>query len=145
MKIYISQGPSEELEQLGHLRISDFNKIDIIADDSECTDIVIQDLSFVNYNDLNSFLAKTVSKLRLGGKISICSPDIYSLSLKLIRKSINAQQFNDIVFGDNENVQCIHDLEAVQSVLGGLGIEITEKKYVSSYLIVSGVRNGNKD
>lgn len=143
MKIYIAQNQSEELEKLGHLRIGDFSKIDIIIDDAECTDIVIQDLSFVSYDDLKYFLEKIVSKLRLGGKISICSPDVYSLSLKLIRKLINASQFNEIVFGEGGSVRCIHDLKAVQEVLSELGLEITEKKYVSSYLVVSGVRNGN--
>jgi hypothetical protein len=63
--------------------------------------LVLQTIELVSYKNIDKFLAKLVSLLRIGGNIVISGVDLYCFNRDLINQTIDAKTYNDVIFARN--------------------------------------------
>jgi hypothetical protein len=124
MKLQFTKEVSS-IDYCTHVR--DMNLVDILCDDMEAEEILVD--NFLNqfpYNVLGNAVAKIVSKLRLGGQITITEHDIDFLCHNLSVGKLNHQEFNEIVFSGGP-ASCLFSIETIVDLLKQAGLKITEK------------------
>lgn len=110
-----------------YTHVRDMNLVDILCDDMEAEEILVDNfLNQFSYNVLGNAVSKIVSKLRLGGHITIAEHDIDFLCHNFSVGKLNHQEFNDIVFSGGPAL-CLFSMETVVDLLKQAGIKITEK------------------
>jgi hypothetical protein len=121
--------------------INDINIVDILADDAEATDILVDEfLNQFSYADAGKVLNKILSKLRLGGSITVVQTDGELICYHLARGMIDLERFNEIVFP--YPCKSLMSLEIVEALLKNAGIKIVSKHITENDIaIVKGTRN----
>lgn len=139
MKILFSKCAQEKD---GFVCITNLNSIDLIVEDSEATEIILDNyLSAFAHSQGQEILKKILSKLRLNGKIIIYNPDIDLICFEYTKNNLNEKTLNDILF-DGSVLASFWSMETLCDLLKNNGIEILSKKFVNQTLaVIIGVRN----
>lgn len=137
MKVILTRNAIEDNDAV---IINDINIIDIMVADAEATEIIVDEfLNQFSYADAGKVLNKILSKLRLGGTVTVVQTDIELLAYHLARGMIDVERFNEIAFpGPCKSAM---SLEIVESLLKGARIKIIHKFFNDDICTVRGVRN----
>lgn len=120
MKIYI--GP-KNIEDSSYKSISSIQMLSYLADDSECTTIVLDGvLSKQNLNEVINALSLCSSKLRLGGKLQIIDID-FDILTYVYGKNQDIQNLNSRVFQLGP-INSLLTLELVKQLCVQVGLTI---------------------
>ena len=110
-----------------YTHVRDMNLVDIQCDDMEADEILVDNfLNQFTYSILGNVVSKIVSKLRLGGQITIAENDIDFLCHNLSTGKMNHQEFNDTIFSGGP-AMCLFSVETIVDLLKQAGLKITEK------------------
>jgi hypothetical protein len=122
MKIYIG---NQEIDESVFKKIKNVELISYIADDSECTEIVIDNaLRTVSMNDLNNRAALIRSKMRLGSKLVVNDIDFDLLSFHQY-KNTDIVQANQFLFPCSS----VLNMDLVISLFQSVGLEVVSKTF----------------
>jgi hypothetical protein len=128
LKIYLSNEINENYEAMGYLRVDNINSIDYIAEDSECTSIIID--TFLNkfaIVNVPEVLFKVVSKLRINSEITIIDNDIDLIANNYTRGIISFMELNEHYFKENF-IRSFIRLEDIEDMLSQSGLVIKSKQ-----------------
>ena len=123
MKLQILRGGQEEIENYSHVVASD-NKVDIShIINNECERILATDvLDCFTVDGVPELIQALVSKLRLGGEMSIGGTEIRMLCKSIINGSITPEEGSGIISG----LYSASSLQFVQEALEKLGLTVVD-------------------
>lgn len=105
------------------------NQLDNVVEDSECTDIILDNiLHYIKLEQIETLLSHVIRKLRHNGELVINFNDINLLSQKIFRCSIEPEQYNEVLFNGKQSV---FTLQYLEEILKNNNLEITSKEFVS--------------
>lgn len=126
-------------EDNDYVYLNDVNGIDLFCEDSEATEIYIDDfVCNVKMSDQKLLVATILNKLRLNGEVIVTFYDAELIAHGLGTGSVSLEDFNDMVGGRSS----VTTREKVAQILEELGITIQSVAFLSNNMvIISGVRN----
>lgn len=122
MRIYIG---NQEIDESVFKKIKNVELISYIADDSECTEIVIDNaLRMVSMSDLNNRAALIRSKMRLGSKLVINDIDFDLLCFHQY-KNTDIAQANQFLLPCSS----VLNMDLIISLFQSVGLEVVSKAF----------------
>ena len=133
MKLYLSK---EIIADNSYTYIRDINLLDIMCDDMEAEEIVVDNfLNQFSYSQFGQVVNKIVTKLRIGGQITVAEHDIDFLCHGITTGRLDQQEFNEIVFSGGPAMS-LFKTETVVDLLLQNGLKIDEKTIDSNNLCI---------
>ena len=127
MKILLSHIQPEDSGS--HTWIQDINNIDMFVENSEATEIIVDNfLTAYNYSSIGSLVAKIASKLRLNGKIIVYQQDIDFVCHQYNKTGIDIQDLNTLLFNGGIPMYSVLNAEVVSALLTSTGLTIEQKQ-----------------
>lgn len=124
MKVYLSSFKKETNQKWA----SNIPMLDGLVLDAEGTDIICDDfVSTFEFNEINSLLAKIVSKLRIKGKLTIAEVDSDILFRRGYNQEISESDANAALFS-NQKRKCVVSLNTIIQALPA-NVEVESKTY----------------
>ena len=119
--------------------------LDHVADDSECNEIIAEDMvDFLSSDDLEKTIQHWVSKLRHSGKIVIGGTDMYEVCKHFFQKGISTKDANILIHGEQKEAWDFRinqtTIENLESILSNLGIDILKKRSSNFKMVIEGER-----
>jgi len=115
MKVYL--GDNENVE-IGWNRCSDITQLRQAVLDAEANEIRCDYfLSRYNFADLPKVLNFILSKIRLGGKLSITDIDAGLVARQIFREDQQIQDVNLQVFSKSNSLKCLMKLEHIRGLI----------------------------
>lgn len=123
MKLQILKDGQDEIKNYSHVVAGD-NKVDIShITNNECEHILATDvLDCFTVEGVPELLQALVSKLRLGGEMSIGGTEIRLLCKSIINGSITPEEGSGVISG----LYSASSLQNVQEALEGLGLTVVD-------------------
>jgi hypothetical protein len=107
--------------------ITDLSLLDMMCDDAEAEDIVVDEyLRRFKYAEIGPVMQKIVSKLRIGGTITVVDRDIELMAYRLSKGDIDVDQFNDLLCSEGP-INCFVTMDTIRDLLNSFGIHIQEQ------------------
>jgi predicted SAM-dependent methyltransferase len=153
MKIRITVGETEKLN--GYVNIdpitkfdgiaSDIRNLDDIVSDSECMEILSDDvIDFLEKKESMKVLSHWIKKIRHGGKIIVTSVDAYEVAKSFYRKTFDIDIFNKAIhgsFSEPWDVRLSHTtMEELSDFFQSQGLIVTKKRINGIKLTVEAER-----
>ena len=125
MKVVLSHS-KPELQS--HSWIQDINTLDTIVDNSEATEIIVDNfLSSFNFDVVGHVVSKIVSKLRISGEVIFYVKDISLICHNVDSMGLEISEINKLFFEDSANMSSVLNIENVCDLLEGAGLKVHEK------------------
>ena len=127
------------------IKKADVRNLDELADDAECTEIIVNSLyDFLNLEDAVNSIKHLSKKLRHKGKIVLIGSDARELCRKFVEGSINIINFNEEIHGSFEetwDVKMSHfTMESMSELLESLGLQVVKKRLDNYNYLVEAIR-----
>jgi hypothetical protein len=127
MKVYFSKN---EPEMNGYVHISNSKMLDLLVEDSQVTEIIIDDtLSSVEFNELPNLFSLLCSKLRIGGSLVVYYTDFSLICPQYENGDLSIEEINELFAGKS----CILNEDVVSSLISQNNIKVTKSGYNSRY------------
>lgn len=99
--------------------------------DNSLEEIVLNDLlDFFIYSDTTILIDKIISKLKVGGKVSIQSIDLYHLARSITFEDIDLDTVKMILYPTRKSIYTIYDM---QTEFKNRQLDIIDKKYINIF------------
>lgn len=110
----------------------DISNLDNLVDTASCTDIIARNvLEYVPHNEVPEVVAHWISKLRHGGKITINTTDLRSISKTILRDAFSPSEMLELLYGKQSNPLDVKKSAMTTQMLSALlesgGLKITNK------------------
>ena len=124
---------------------ADVRNLDDVAMDSECVEIIAEDvLDYLVIDEARAAIAHWIKKLRHGGRIVIYGTDSYEVCKQLMQRTIDIDQFNHLIHGEFTqpwDVKMSHmSIGDLQNELESHGIKILKKRVNGFSMVIEGER-----
>lgn len=122
------------------LTVNNVEVLDMFVDDGECQEIKVDYfLTSVKAEEIKSVLEKIVSKLHIGGVLTIVDIDFYLIANAYALDKTNLESVNNLLYTNPS--QSAITIDIIEAILTHFGVTITQKFIGDKYnFVIKGTR-----
>lgn len=115
------------------------------VDNNQATEIIAENvLEYYKHEDCPGILENWIKKLRHGGKLTIVTTDIRSLSRLLVSEQVNLKDCLNFIFGSQNNElmfkKSIFTMDYLAEIMTNFGLSIIYKNINNGEIVITGQR-----